>query len=86
MTLRHAFFALAPTLVVALLVGTAAEDGDKAARANLAANKVNLVDPTPDDRKRAQAIMRPMWDAWAKKHGAVGQQLLDGAMKACGAS
>jgi len=62
------------------------EDGDKAARANLAANKVNLVDPTPDDRKRARAIMRPMWDAWAKKHGAVGQQLLDGAMKACGAS
>lgn len=62
------------------------EDGDKAARANLAQNKVTLVDPSPDDRKRAQAIMRPMWDAWAKKHGAVGQQLLEGAMKACGAS
>ena len=61
------------------------EEGDQDARRNLAANKVTLVDPTADDRKRAQAIMRPMWDAWAKGHGAVGQQLLDGAMKACGA-
>lgn len=65
---------------------TMSEDGDKAARANLVANKVNLVDPTADDRKHARTIMRPMWDAWAKKHGAVGQQLLDGAMKACGAT
>lgn len=61
------------------------EDGDQDARRNLAANKVNLVDPTADDRKRAQTIMRPMWEAWAKNHGTVGQQLLDGAMKACGA-
>lgn len=61
------------------------EEGDSDARRNLAANKVTLVEPSPDDRKRAQAVMRPMWDAWAKNHGAVGQQLLDGAIKACGA-
>jgi len=61
------------------------EEGDQDARRNLAANKVNLVEPSVDDRKRAQAIMRPMWDTWAKNHGAVGQQLLDGAIKACGA-
>lgn len=62
------------------------EEGDQEARRNLAANKVNLVEPTAEDRKRAQAIMRPMWDAWAKSHGTVGQQLVEGAMKACGAT
>lgn len=62
------------------------EDGDQEARRNLATNKVKLLDPTAADRKRAQSTMRPMWDAWAKKNGAVGQQLLDGAMKACGAT
>lgn len=62
------------------------EEGDVEARKNLVANKVTLVDPTADDRKRAQAIMRPMWDAWAKSHGVVGQQLLDGAIKACAAT
>ena len=62
------------------------EEGDTSARANLRANKVSLIEPTADDRKRAQATMRPMWDAWAKKYGTVGQQLVDGAMKACGAS
>lgn len=62
------------------------EEGDQEARRSLVANKVTLVEPTADDRKRAQAVMRPMWDAWAKSHGAVGQQLLDGAMKACGAT
>jgi TRAP-type C4-dicarboxylate transport system substrate-binding protein len=62
------------------------EGGDQDARRNLTANKVNLVEPSADDRKRAQALMRPMWDAWAKKHGAVGQKLLEGAMKSCGAT
>jgi len=36
--------------------------------------------------RRTRALMRPMWDEWAKKHGAVGKQLLDGAAKACGAT
>ena len=62
------------------------ETGDQDARRNLVANKVNLVEPTAEDRKRAQGIMRPMWDAWAKSHGKVGQQLVDGAIKACGTS
>jgi TRAP-type C4-dicarboxylate transport system substrate-binding protein len=62
------------------------EEGDQDARRNLVANKVNLVEPTAEDRMRAQAIMRPMWDAWAKSHGKVGQQLVDGALKACGAN
>lgn len=62
------------------------EEGDQAARRNLVANKVSLVEPTAEDRKRAQVIMRPMWDSWAKSHGAVGQKLLDGAINACGAT
>jgi TRAP-type C4-dicarboxylate transport system substrate-binding protein len=62
------------------------EEGDIAARKNLTANKVSLVEPTAEDRRRAQTVMRPMWDAWAKKYGTVGQQLLDGAVKACGAT
>lgn len=62
------------------------EEGDQEARRNLVANKVTLVEPTAEDRKRAQALMRPMWDSWAKAHGAVGQKLLDGAMKSCAAS
>ena len=61
------------------------EQGDVDARKNLLANKVALVDPTPADIQRARATMRPMWDAWAKKYGAVGQQLVEGAAKACGA-
>ncbi|HVF63388.1 MAG TPA: TRAP transporter substrate-binding protein DctP [Casimicrobiaceae bacterium] len=65
---------------------TMSEEGDQNARRNLAANKVNLVEPTADDRKRAQAMMRPMWDSWAKSHGTVGRALVDGAMKACGAT
>ena len=62
------------------------QQGDVEARKNLAANKVTLVEPSPDDVRRTRAIMRPMWDEWAKKYGAVGQQLLDGAAKACGAT
>ena len=62
------------------------EEGDTSARKNLVANKVSLIEPTADDRKRAQTTMRPMWDAWAKKYGTVGQQLVDGAMKACGST
>jgi TRAP-type C4-dicarboxylate transport system substrate-binding protein len=62
------------------------EEGDKTARTNLQANKVNLVTPTPEDRTSAQSVMRPMWDAWAAKNGDVGKQLEQDAMKACGAS
>lgn len=62
------------------------QDGDQAARKNLVANKVTLVDPTPADLQRARSMMRPMWDQWAQKHGSEGRQLLDGAMKACAAS
>jgi len=61
------------------------ETGDKDARANLAANKVTLVDPTAADLKKAQQLMRPAWDQWATKHGATGRALLDAAAKACGA-
>jgi len=62
------------------------QQGDIEARKNLAANKVSLVEPTAEDVRRTRALMRPMWDEWAKKHGAVGKQLLDGAAKACGAT
>jgi TRAP-type transport system periplasmic protein len=59
------------------------EEGDKAARANLVANKVTLVEPTSDDRKRAQAIMQPMWSEWATKHGPVAQELLQDVSRSC---
>jgi TRAP-type C4-dicarboxylate transport system substrate-binding protein len=62
------------------------EEGDKAARRDLEAHKVNLVTPTAADRKQAQTMMRPMWDSWAQKNGAVGKDLEQSAMKACGAS
>jgi TRAP-type C4-dicarboxylate transport system substrate-binding protein len=61
-------------------------DGDTAARENLRANKVSLIEPTPEDRRKAQQMMRPSWDAWAQKHGATGKALLEDAIKACGAS
>ena len=62
------------------------EAGDNEARRNLLANKVNLVEPSSEDRKRAKSIMLPMWDSWAKSHGKVGQQLVENAVKACGTS
>lgn len=65
---------------------TMSEGGDKDARTNLTANKVALVEPSADDRTKARTMMRPMWDSWADKHGATGKQLVDGTMKACGAS
>lgn len=59
------------------------EEGDLAARRNLVANKVTLMDPTVDDRRQAQEIMQPMWGEWAKKHGSVAQQLLTDASRSC---
>lgn len=59
------------------------EEGDQAARRNLLANKVTLVEPTADDRKRAQALMQPMWAEWAKKNGPVAQRLVDESIKSC---
>lgn len=60
------------------------EEGDIAARRNLAANKVTLLEPSADDRRKARALMQPMWADWAKANGPVAQKLLDGASKACG--
>jgi TRAP-type C4-dicarboxylate transport system substrate-binding protein len=62
------------------------EEGDQAARENLKANKVSLVEPTDADRAKAQQLMRAGWDQWAAKHGDTGKAMLDGAIKACGAS
>ena len=59
------------------------QEGDIAARKNLQANKVTLVDPTPADLTKARALMRPMWDQWAQKYGTVGRELVDGTIKAC---
>jgi TRAP-type C4-dicarboxylate transport system substrate-binding protein len=66
--------------------GKMSEEGENAARQDLKAHKVNLVTPTADDRSQAKTMMRPMWDAWASKNGAVGKELEQSAMKACGAS
>ncbi|MGE0802681.1 MAG: TRAP transporter substrate-binding protein [Lautropia sp.] len=61
-------------------------DGDEAARANLQKNKVTLIEPAAEDVAKARALMRPMWDDWARRYGAVGKGLLDASMKACGAT
>lgn len=61
------------------------EQSDIEARANLKANKVTLVEPSADDMAKGRALMKPMWNQWAKKYGATGQQLLDSTTKACGA-
>lgn len=62
------------------------EDGDQAARENLRSNKVTLLEPSSADRTRAQQLMRASWDQWAQRNGATGKTLLEGAIKACGAS
>ena len=59
------------------------QDGDNDARKNLVANKVALAEPSAEDRQKAQALMRPMWDKWAEKNGAVGKATLASAMKVC---
>lgn len=61
------------------------EEGDQSARRNLLANKVTLVDPSVEDRKRAQTMMQPMWGEWAKKHGAVAERLLTDVSRICAA-
>lgn len=62
------------------------EEGDVAARKSLAAHGVKLVEPSAADMAKARAMMRPMWDQWANKYGSEAHQLLNGAMKSCGAS
>jgi TRAP-type C4-dicarboxylate transport system substrate-binding protein len=64
---------------------TMSREGDREALRNLAANKVNLVEPTAADRDKGRAMMRPMWDEWATKQGAFGRSMLDRALAACGA-
>lgn len=59
------------------------EEGDQAARRNLSANKVTLVEPTTEDRQRAKSLMEPMWAEWARKHGDVAQKMLDDASRLC---
>jgi TRAP-type C4-dicarboxylate transport system substrate-binding protein len=65
---------------------TMSETGDVEARRNLQANRVALTEPAADDVARARAMLRPLWDQWAQKHGDTGKRLLDASMKACGAS
>jgi len=59
------------------------EDGDKAARANLVANGVQLVDPSPAEMQRARDTMRPIWNEWVQKNGPVAKELLDVTSAAC---
>ena len=59
------------------------EEGDQAARRNLASHKVTLVEPSNDDRQRAKSLMEPMWSEWAQKHGTVAQRMLDDASRVC---
>jgi len=61
----------------------ASEEGDKAARANLQANGVKLIDPAAADMKQAAAKMRPIWDDWTQKNGPVAKELLQAVTAAC---
>lgn len=58
-------------------------EGDEAARANLRANEVTLIEPDAAETAAAREAMRPLWTAWAERHGETGRRLLDGAIAAC---
>jgi TRAP-type C4-dicarboxylate transport system substrate-binding protein len=59
------------------------EEGDVAARDNLRANGVTLVEPSAEDMQQARKLLRPLWSDWAKAHGDVGSQLLETAESVC---
>jgi TRAP-type C4-dicarboxylate transport system substrate-binding protein len=59
------------------------KSGDEDARKNLVANGVKLVNAAPADLAEAAQLMRPQWDEWAQKNGAVGRTLLDKTIAAC---
>lgn len=62
------------------------EEGDIAARENLAAHKVTLAQPSSADMAKARTLMRPVWEQWAQKNGTEARQQLEAVMKACGAN
>lgn len=96
MTVNGAALAQLPSDVRSILIAKAtewtpkflgmSEEGDIAARRNMATNGVNLVEPSAADLRNARDLMRPMWDRWADKHGTQGRRLLDAARNACSAS
>ena len=58
-------------------------EGDVAARENLRANGVTLVEPSAQDMQQARELLSPFWAEWAQTQGEVGSQLLDVARSAC---
>jgi TRAP-type C4-dicarboxylate transport system substrate-binding protein len=59
------------------------EATDQSARQNMQKNGVTLVDPKPEDVKRARELLHPMWNAWADKNGSVAKELLGKVSAAC---
>jgi len=62
------------------------ESTDQSARKNMQDHGVTLVDPKADDVAYARKVLRPMWNEWADKNGAVAKDLLDKVAKACAAN
>ena len=59
------------------------EATDQKARQNMQNNGVTLVDPSAEDVKMAKRVLRPIWDSWADKNGAVAEELLQKVSAAC---
>lgn len=60
-----------------------AREGDEAARQNLVANGVTLIEPDADEIARARERMQPLWTEWASEHGSTAQTLLEKTREAC---
>ena len=58
-------------------------EGDEAARKNLQANGVTLLEPSAEDIQQARELLSPFWAEWAQKQGEVGGKLLGVARTAC---
>jgi len=59
------------------------EGGGKSAIQNMIANGVTMTEPSGDDLRRAQTMVRPIWDSWAQANGDTGKSLLQAAQSVC---
>lgn len=59
------------------------EEADISSGKNMTDHGVQLIEPQPEDVKKAKEMLRPMWKAWAKENGAVAEQLLERVSAAC---
>lgn len=58
-------------------------EGGSAALASMSSKGVKLTEPTTDDLRKGSAMVRNIWDEWARKHGDTGRAMLAGTRAAC---